>query len=162
VGVNVVIALIGSDKFVDCCISSNPELDRRFGPTPCPNFEPDFGQVLKGSGLNCGSELDLGISTKEAMERNEHFRATWQVVVGQYDTCQLVFVDEAGVDDHTNIRKNGWAPLGQACVRRTTFLQGRKYSILPALSCDGIFALDIFEGSVNCERFINFLCNHLV
>jgi hypothetical protein len=99
---------------------------------------------------------------KEAMERNEHLRATWQVVMGQYDACQLVFVDEAGVDDRTNIRQNGWAPLGQACVRRTTFLRGRKYSILPALSCDGILALEIFEGSVNHERFVNFLRNHLV
>ena len=59
---------------------------------------------------------------KEAAERNEHLRATWQVSMAQYDPCQLVFVDEAGVDDQTNVRKNGWAPLGQACVRRTSFL----------------------------------------
>jgi transposase len=99
---------------------------------------------------------------KEAMERNEHLRATWQINMAQYDPCQLVFVDEAGVDDRTNIRTNGWAPLGQACVRRTTFLRGQKYSILPALSQDGILALDIFEGSVNHERFVGFLRNHLV
>jgi hypothetical protein len=82
--------------------------------------------------------------------------------MAQYDAHQLVFVDESGVDDHTNIQTNGWALLGQACVRRTTFLQGRKYSILPALSCDGILALDLFEGSVNCECFISFLCDHFV
>src|ERR1700676_3295215 len=68
----------------------------------------------------------------------------------------------AGVDDQTNVRKNGWAPLGQACVRRTSFLRGQKYSILPALSVDGIVALDIFEGSVNREQFLTFLHNHLV
>jgi len=99
---------------------------------------------------------------KEAMERNEHLRATWQVVMAQYDARQLVFVDESGVDDHTNIRTNGWAPLGQARVRRTTSMRGRKYSILPALSYDGILALDIFEGSVNREHFISFLRDHLV
>lgn len=54
----------------------------------------------------------------------------------------LVFVDEAGMDDHIN----GWAPLGQACVRRTSFLRDQKYSIIPALSFDRILALDIFEG----------------
>ncbi|KAG2048103.1 hypothetical protein BDR06DRAFT_843968, partial [Suillus hirtellus] len=32
-----------------------------------------------------------------------------------------------------------------------------KYSILPALDCNGILALDIFEGSVNKERFVSFL-----
>jgi transposase len=31
---------------------------------------------------------------KEAAERNEHLRATWQVSMAQYDPCQLVFVDE--------------------------------------------------------------------
>jgi transposase len=99
---------------------------------------------------------------KEAAERNEHLRATWQIAMAQYDTRQLVFVDESGVDDQTNFRKNGWAPLGQACVRRTSFLRGRKYSILPALSVDGIVTLDIFEGSGNRERFLMFLHNHLV
>ena len=36
---------------------------------------------------------------KEAAERNKHLRATWQVAMAQYDPRQLVFVDEAGVDD---------------------------------------------------------------
>jgi transposase len=99
---------------------------------------------------------------KEAAERNEHLRATWEVSMAQYDPQQLVFIDEARVDDQTNVRKNGWAPLGQACVRRTSFLRGQKYSILPALSVDGIVALDIFEGSVNRESFLTFLQNHLV
>ncbi|KZP20226.1 hypothetical protein FIBSPDRAFT_679374, partial [Athelia psychrophila] len=36
-----------------------------------------------------------------------------------------------------------------------------KYSILPALSLRGMIALDIFEGSVNHERFLHFLREHL-
>ncbi|TFK78757.1 hypothetical protein K466DRAFT_468528, partial [Polyporus arcularius HHB13444] len=36
-----------------------------------------------------------------------------------------------------------------------------RYSILPALTMDGIIALDIFEGSVNKERFLQFLNNEL-
>lgn len=99
---------------------------------------------------------------KEASERNDLLRATWQVVMGQYEPRQIVCIDEAGVDDRTNVRRSGWAPLGQACVRRTSFLRGQKYSILPALSLDGILTLDIFEGSVNRERFIGFLRNNLV
>ena len=61
---------------------------------------------------------------KEAAERNEHLRATWQIAMVQYDPQQLVFIDEAGVDDQTNFRKNGWAPLGQMCVHRISFLHG--------------------------------------
>ncbi|KDQ54004.1 hypothetical protein JAAARDRAFT_104822, partial [Jaapia argillacea MUCL 33604] len=32
----------------------------------------------------------------------------------------------------------------------------QRFSVLPALSIDGIVALDIFEGSVNKDRFISF------
>ncbi|EIW58335.1 uncharacterized protein TRAVEDRAFT_124639, partial [Trametes versicolor FP-101664 SS1] len=36
-----------------------------------------------------------------------------------------------------------------------------RFSLLPALSLDGIIALDIFEGSVNKERFIAFVHGEL-
>ncbi|KAF9538412.1 hypothetical protein CPC08DRAFT_612093, partial [Agrocybe pediades] len=32
-----------------------------------------------------------------------------------------------------------------------------RYSVLPALTSEGMIALDIFEGSVNKERFIQFI-----
>lgn len=68
-----------------------------------------------------------------------------------------MWLDEASVDDRTNLRSSGWAALGHACVRRATFLRGQRFSILPALTSTGIVALDIFEGSVTKEKFINFL-----
>jgi len=94
---------------------------------------------------------------KAALERNEHLRATWQAVNGDIPKEYIVWLDEASVDDHTNQRDSGWAGMGRACVRRAAFIRGQRYSILPALTCDGIIALDIFEGSVNKEKFISFL-----
>jgi DDE superfamily endonuclease len=84
----------------------------------------------------------------------QHGRLLW---ANKYNLEQLVLIDESGVDDLTNVRQYGWAPLGQASVRRTTFLRSQKYLILPALSLDGIMTVDIFEGSVNRERFLEFL-----
>ena len=110
------------------------------------------------------SQLDQtqkGIA-KEAIEQNELLRATWQAQMSQYNSQQLVFINETTIDDYTNIQCKGQTLWGQACVHRMSFLHGQKYSILPALGLDGIFALDIFEGSVNHERFIDFLCDHLV
>lgn len=108
----------------------------------------------------------LAISRKgvarEASERNELLRAIWRAEIGQYEPQQLVFMDESAVDDQTSHRREGWAPIGMACVSRTTFLRGVKYSILPALSLDGIIALEIFEGSVNREKFIQFLRSQVV
>jgi len=91
------------------------------------------------------------------MERNELLRATWQAEHGDIPAEYFVWLDESSVDDRTNQRPNGWAVSGCACVRRATFIRGQRYLVLPALTSEGYIALDIFEGSVNRERFIRFL-----
>lgn len=100
--------------------------------------------------------------TKTAAERDELVRATWVAAHGHIPKENIVWLDESSVDDNTNQRRRGWAEMGRACVRRDTFIRGQRYSILPALTVDGIIALDIFEGSVTKERFIEFLEVHLV
>jgi transposase len=99
---------------------------------------------------------------KEALERDELVHAAWQAEYGDIPMDAFVWVDEASVDDRTNQWRDGWALLGRACVRRYTFIRGQRFSILPALSVDGIIALDIFEGSVTKERFIRFIREQLV
>ena len=47
--------------------------DHRFGSALSPNFEPDFGQVLKSSGPNRGSELDWGISNCTTLSEYDQF-----------------------------------------------------------------------------------------
>jgi transposase len=100
--------------------------------------------------------------SKDASERNELLRATWQAEYGDIPAEYFVWLDESSVDDRTNQRTNGWATSGRACVRRATFIRGQRYSVLPALTSEGYIALDIFEGSVNKERFIRFLEEQLV
>ena len=73
-----------------------------------------------------------------------------------------MFLDESSVDNLTNQRTSGWSPIGHACVRRATFIRGQRYSVLPALTTDGIIALDIFEGSVNKDIFVRFVREELV
>jgi transposase len=108
----------------------------------------------------------LAISHKQvaasAMEHNELLHATWIAANGDIPKEYIVWIDEAGVDDHTNQCDVGWVRVGQACVRRVAFIHGEQFSILPALTCDGIIALDIFEGSVNKDRFISYLRDQLV
>jgi hypothetical protein len=74
----------------------------------------------------------------------------------------FVWLDESSVDDHTNQRTNGWAMSSCACVHWATFIRGQQYSVLTALTSEGYITLDIFEGSVNKERFIYFLEEQLV
>ena len=100
--------------------------------------------------------------SKSSAERNEELRAIWQAEYGGIPMDSFVWLDESSVDDLTNHRTEGWSALGRACVRRATFLRGQRFSVLPALSVDGIIACDIFEGSVNKERFIKFIAEDLV
>ena len=88
---------------------------------------------------------------QEALERDELVQATWVAEYGDVPMDACIWLDESIVDDHTNQQRNGYAACGHACVQRETFICGQRFSILPALSVDGIIALDIFEGSVTKE-----------
>ena len=41
-------------------------------------------------------------------------------------------------------------------------MRGTQYSILPMLIVDGIMAMNIFPGSVDCEHFLQFLREQVV
>ena len=99
-------------------------------------------------------------------------------VIGEhYEARQLVFVDESATDRRTARRGYGWAPTGTRARRRDFFVRGKRqvlcalrpshppkcnvrlfrYSILPAMSLDGILALDVKENAYAREDFIDFL-----
>jgi hypothetical protein len=99
---------------------------------------------------------------KVAAERDEELRTMWELKMAQYQDPELfVAIDKSAVDNKTIQCQNGWSSVGQTCVCRMAFLHGKRYSILPALSTDGIIALDIFEGSV-LKTFLSFLKNNVV
>ncbi|KIJ57967.1 hypothetical protein HYDPIDRAFT_50843, partial [Hydnomerulius pinastri MD-312] len=55
----------------------------------------------------------------------------------------------------------GWAPKGYRMQRRDFFIRGTRYSILPALSRDGILAVDVFEESLTIPKFNCFISHVL-
>lgn len=101
--------------------------------------------------------------TKTAAERDEQLRTIWEADMAQYlDPDVFVALDESAVDNRTVQRSHGRSAAGTPCVQRTTFIRGTRYSILPALTTEGIVALDIFEGSVTKERFLDFFREQVV
>jgi len=100
---------------------------------------------------------------KVAAERNEELRAIWEADMAQYtDPDVFVALDESAVDNHTVQRGYGRSLVGTPCIRRATFLRGIRYSILPALTTNGIIAMEIFEGSVTKDRFLTFIREQVV
>ncbi|PPR02227.1 hypothetical protein CVT24_011455 [Panaeolus cyanescens] len=93
-----------------------------------------------------------------ALERNEDLRAEYQTNIGEnYAAEQLVFVDESACNRNTTKRLFGWAPTGQRSRRHDYFIRGQRYSILPALSLDGVLHLDVINRSYTQELFDGFI-----
>ena len=42
------------------------------------------------------------------------------------------------------------------------FIRGKRYIILPALTLDGFVAIDIFEGSCDKKKFVDFILDQVV
>ncbi|KAF5346415.1 hypothetical protein D9758_012768 [Tetrapyrgos nigripes] len=79
--------------------------------------------------------------SNQAAQHNALLEATWIGEFGSIPKEYIVWLDESGVDTGDHMQVNGWAPLGHACRRRAIFtLRRQRYSILPALTCDGIMA----------------------
>jgi hypothetical protein len=78
-----------------------------------------------------------------------------------YQAQQLVFVDETGVSCQTGARTHGWSPCGERARRRDFFIRGVRYSVLPAMSLEGILHCDIQVGAYTAETFDHFVAGLL-
>lgn len=102
--------------------------------------------------------------TKEALERDDIRRSIFKYRIGKIapDPNMLVFLDEAAKNERTPGRTRGWTLKGTRLRQRQCFVRGHRYSILPAITLDGIVAREIIDGSVTSERFCKFLRTHVV
>lgn len=151
------------ERYLGSLLESNPSM-----------YLDEIGQKLE---VVCGVSVSMAtisrflrsrdftwkVLTRPAMEANERVRTCYQVETSRFtDPDFFVFIDESHVDRKTAHRSKGWSLIGVPPVERSTFLRGVRHSILPALTTEGIVALEIFEGSVNKETFISFLRNNVV
>jgi DDE superfamily endonuclease len=90
-----------------------------------------------------------------------------------YTPDQVVFVDESSFDCRTEIQGRAWALSGKAAVRKDFFIRGQRcvfripvsqtanfcyrYSLLPALSLDGMISASILKGSFTTQTFLDFI-----
>lgn len=100
---------------------------------------------------------------KTATERDEQTRAQWKAdITSRFTASQLIFADESSKDNRTSYRHYGRAMAGQRAVEVLSFDRGVRYSILPALSIDGILTVRVVQGSVNGVEFYDWVVTDLV
>ncbi len=96
------------------------------------------------------------------LERNELDRGEFKTLVSTlFRPEQLVFADESLFNRLTFRRPYAWSLHGERARRLEFFLRGTKYSILPALSLDGILHLKVVEDAITGDIFRDFVAGLL-
>jgi hypothetical protein len=71
-------------------------------------------------------------------------------------------LDEASKDERTLSRGYGYSLKNTFAIKKNVFIRGIRYTILPALSLQGIIAVKIMEGSCTKEKFKEFVISNVV
>lgn len=79
-----------------------------------------------------------------------------------YRPEQLVFIDESAKDERSIARGYGYSQINTRAVKKIVFVRGIRYTICPALTLQGIIAVDIVEGNYTKPKFMDFIINKVV
>jgi len=71
-------------------------------------------------------------------------------------------MDEAAKDERSLSHVYGYSLKNTFATKKNVFVRGIRYTILPALSLQGIIAVDLIEGSCTKDRFKEFVISNVV
>ena len=97
-----------------------------------------------------------------ALQRFVEHRGRFFAEVQFYDVHQFVFVDETGSDRKDQIQKFGYGLRGESPVYHRLLHRGRRISAIAAMSTNGLVAYNLVHGSVNGDKFLEFVQGTLV
>lgn len=98
---------------------------------------------------------------KQARERNADLREWYLHNLSDFQSYQLVSVDESGCDKRVGFRRTGWSPLGVSPMQVSQFHRDQRYQTLPAYAQDGIVFSRVFRGSTDATVFGDFIAQLL-
>jgi len=77
--------------------------------------------------------------------------------IAVYDPRMFVWIDETGSHRGNTLRKYGFSICGTPVCDRRLLVRGKRYSAIPVLSLDGLHDVYVTEGTVNGEKFADFV-----
>ena len=100
---------------------------------------------------------------KAALERNELVHVYYLAIISDhYTRNQLIFLDESAKDERSLSRLYKYSPRNTPAQKKVVFVRGKRYTILPAITMEGFVAVDIFEGSCDKKKFVDFVLGQVV
>ena len=79
-----------------------------------------------------------------------------------FHTDQIVWFDETGCNWWDQIWKHGYSLRGEHPVYHHFLHRDNRVSAITAMSTDGILATELFYGTLNGDRFLDFLRGSLI
>ena len=97
-----------------------------------------------------------------AVQRSDDLRAKFMAVVPVHDPSMLIWVDGSGCDRRHCLRKRVYSMRGMTPRDHRLLVQGTRYSAVPVVSLEGINDVCIIEGTVNGDKFEQFIKSCLI
>jgi hypothetical protein len=84
-------------------------------------------------------------------------------IIGEhYTSNQLIFLNESAKDERSLSRLYRYSSCNTRAYKKVVFIRGKRYTILPALTLEGFIAINIFEGTCDRKRFVDFMLDQVV
>ena len=97
------------------------------------------------------------VMQRVAIQRSDTLRARFMADISIYDPRMLVWLDETGCDRRNTLRKYGYSLRGIPVSDHRLLVRGKRYSAIPIISLDGIHDVYVTEGTVNGDKFADFV-----
>lgn len=94
-------------------------------------------------------------------ERVQNLRREYWTTIGEVKLCDLVFIDETGVN-LAMTRRYARAEKGKRAYGKCPYNRGRNITLIGAISLDAFLAPFTFEGWTNQEAFLTYITKVLV
>ena len=102
-----------------------------------------------------------GLSRKKiqqtAKQRSIAYRGDFMAYALQYPYNFFVWTDEMGTDRRDQMRNFGYALRGERAICHRILTRGTRVSVMAAMTAGGVLAYECTTGSVNAEKFFDFL-----
>ena len=97
-----------------------------------------------------------------AKQRSASYRGDFMAQILHYPRNFFVWTDETGTDRRDQLRKFGYALRGEPAVCHRILTRGKRVSIMTAMTADGVLEYEVTTGTVNAEKFIDFIRGRLI
>jgi len=92
-----------------------------------------------------------------ALQQSEYLRAKFKAEISCYDPSMLVWLDETGCDNQNVLQRKAYSIRGMPLKDHQLLIRGIRYLAIPIMSLDGIHDTYITEGTINGNRFADFV-----